>query len=597
MNRSPLEIKKTSYDSFFESFQRLLISQDQAKEKSTNDEDITDEEQDVFSQIPGFKWCPNLACKSGQIHEDGEASPLMTCVSCGQKSCIIHDQKIESGYPCDKCFSNSTKSMEENQMPNQITMFPIKIPHFNVMPMASSSFQERLSGSSSKRISYLYEDDETSENDEEDDYHFRKLFGNSELLLLMCPNVNCHTEQFYDPSIDLESPFLTCEKCGQISCILHNQIIESSLPCLGCDKDLVERLREEEESQYESTSDDDSKIPKSNKGKGQEIPIEIQFQQSNEPIVKVQPIKANPVVKPANYESIVLSKLHECIICTDEFPTNQFLPVTIECTHEDNVCRECVRTHIQHELSDKGNFRIVCPGENCKIIMQDFDVRRFVDSGTLDRFHQLSVNSVLSQMEDFRWCKNPNCKAGQIHFEGDDAPIMVCKACGQKSCAQHDLPISQNLGCTECKKIREAYLAEQEANELANQRFLQREEAEEKERQATEAREREAARQEILRHEKEEAEAQERARQERERAEEERRGEQASNELIQLNTKTCPKCKSKIEKDGGCEHMTCRAPGCGYEFCWQCLADYNTIRRLGNDQHTVDCKFHSNNLN
>ncbi|CAG8585103.1 7092_t:CDS:1, partial [Scutellospora calospora] len=32
--------------------------------------------------------------------------------------------------------------------------------------------------------------------------------------------------------------------------------------------------------------------------------------------------------------------------------------------------------------------------------------------------------------------------------------------------------------------------------------------------------------------------------------------------------KQCPKCASRIEKNGGCDHMTCRRPGCGHQFCW-----------------------------
>ena len=37
------------------------------------------------------------------------------------------------------------------------------------------------------------------------------------------------------------------------------------------------------------------------------------------------------------------------------------------------------------------------------------------------------------------------------------------------------------------------------------------------------------------------------------------------------NTKACPKCFTAIEKNGGCNHMTCKKADCKYEFCWVCL--------------------------
>lgn len=47
---------------------------------------------------------------------------------------------------------------------------------------------------------------------------------------------------------------------------------------------------------------------------------------------------------------------------------------------------------------------------------------------------------------------------------------------------------------------------------------------------------------------------------------------------ITANTKQCPKCKKFIEKNQGCDHMTCRttAGGCGHEFCWICFADWKS---------------------
>ena len=35
---------------------------------------------------------------------------------------------------------------------------------------------------------------------------------------------------------------------------------------------------------------------------------------------------------------------------------------------------------------------------------------------------------------------------------------------------------------------------------------------------------------------------------------------------------------------------------CDYEYCWLCLADYGPIREEGNEHHTPDCKYHSENL-
>ncbi|KAG0208073.1 hypothetical protein BGX28_000893 [Mortierella sp. GBA30] len=41
---------------------------------------------------------------------------------------------------------------------------------------------------------------------------------------------------------------------------------------------------------------------------------------------------------------------------------------------------------------------------------------------------------------------------------------------------------------------------------------------------------------------------------------------------ISTHTKECGKCQSTIEKNGGCNHMTCRK--CRHEFCWVCMGPW-----------------------
>jgi ariadne-1 len=49
---------------------------------------------------------------------------------------------------------------------------------------------------------------------------------------------------------------------------------------------------------------------------------------------------------------------------------------------------------------------------------------------------------------------------------------------------------------------------------------------------------------------------------------------------IFVNTKPCPGCNAPMEKNGGCNHMTCSQ--CSFEFCWLCLSSLD--RHLGAHQ-------------
>lgn len=50
------------------------------------------------------------------------------------------------------------------------------------------------------------------------------------------------------------------------------------------------------------------------------------------------------------------------------------------------------------------------------------------------------------------------------------------------------------------------------------------------------------------------------------------RNESETANWILANTKKCPKCSVRIEKNQGCNHMACRH--CKFDFCWVCLGSW-----------------------
>lgn len=55
-----------------------------------------------------------------------------------------------------------------------------------------------------------------------------------------------------------------------------------------------------------------------------------------------------------------------------------------------------------------------------------------------------------------------------------------------------------------------------------------------------------------------------------------------SAKWLQENAKQCPNCKINIEKNGGCNHMSCRS--CRHEFCWLCKRNWREHTYAGCNQ-------------
>ncbi|EMC91691.1 hypothetical protein BAUCODRAFT_79681, partial [Baudoinia panamericana UAMH 10762] len=137
------------------------------------------------------------------------------------------------------------------------------------------------------------------------------------------------------------------------------------------------------------------------------------------------------------------------------------------------------------------------------------------------------VRAMLTSNPDFVWCQSGNCTHGQLHT-GDD--IFRCGSCGYKHCMLCDVVWHAGETCGD----HHAKIVHQKQHR--------------------------------------------------------QRAEISSESWIKTYAKQCPWCRRKIQKDGGCDHMTCRV--CRHQFCWVCLASYNNVLRLGNQKHKKSCIYY-----
>ena len=219
-----------------------------------------------------------------------------------------------------------------------------------------------------------------------------------------------------------------------------------------------------------------------------------------------------------------------CSICYNEKQWYSFEMVIIfSCKHEIRcVCDECLLQHVRIAIQQTFRDDILCPEENCGLRFDYQSVGNILsltnDKQLLDRYDRYVLHRKLEQMDEFIWCSNPSCGAGQLNEGGRLNPIVICYRCHQKTCFIHRVSWHEGMTC-------------EEYDEQADPVY------------------------------------------------------ELSRQWIVTHTKKCPKCPWQIEKNYGCDHMTCFK--CGHEFCWSCLADFQPIRNEGNHRHRDTCKHYA----
>lgn len=292
---------------------------------------------------------------------------------------------------------------------------------------------------------------------------------------------------------------------------------------------------------------EDSGIPISRDVSTVEIPLQAMLLQSLRFPLQWLSHKDRKQADDCSDEQPAVEPTQTCMICSEDFVYGQFALPTSSCLHDPEYCRQCLERSITAELDTKGWCNLRCPDTDCQEEMEDGDVLRHAPGQAYERYSRLAALAVLSEMDDFHRCLAPGCESGQIHETGEDGPIFTCYVCGFKACTTHQVAWHEGETCKEYEYRTDGSL--KRAEEVATEQTKQR------------------------------------------------------------TTKTCPKCASPIEKNDGCDHMTCelikhpqtsladswttgRRKGCGHEFCWLCLASYDAIRKGGNAKHERSCNYY-----
>ncbi|KAF2705413.1 hypothetical protein K504DRAFT_440606 [Pleomassaria siparia CBS 279.74] len=222
-----------------------------------------------------------------------------------------------------------------------------------------------------------------------------------------------------------------------------------------------------------------------------------------------------------------------CSSCTEDFPVWDFQAL-FRCTHEPQTCDDCYQIWITTKITQGAWARITCPESGCDVILEHADVKRLGTSQDFEEYDTLITKQFLHGVENFQYCQGPDCNSGHIQNNEAHGNIFQCRECKYRMCMAHETPIPFHEGETCEEYSTRATVEHHAADEAASLQFLS----------------------------------------------------------DMKDCKKCPglECGINIQKDGGCDHMTCNK--CEHEFCWLCLAPYRGslgIYTVGNHMHDPKC--------
>eukprot|EP01103_Thecamoeba_quadrilineata_P007897 TRINITY_DN1771_c0_g1_i1.p1 TRINITY_DN1771_c0_g1~~TRINITY_DN1771_c0_g1_i1.p1 ORF type:complete len:679 (+),score=104.89 TRINITY_DN1771_c0_g1_i1:37-2037(+) len=201
---------------------------------------------------------------------------------------------------------------------------------------------------------------------------------------------------------------------------------------------------------------------------------------------------------------------------------------------EHRFCSECLTSYLSYEVKEKKQF-ITCPGytknkTKCNMVVDELTVLRLLgDREGEKRFIESLRNAFVENNPSIKWCPAPECPNAILLTEiSTERNESVECLCGHTFCFRCSLESHQPCSCLMFEKWKK--IASGQDDRL-------------------------------------------------------------NDAFITSVSRPCPSCKVPIEKNHGCNHMTCTK--CQYHFCWQCMGKFGTGSKGGSDGYKIhECNGH-----
>ncbi|KAJ7354505.1 hypothetical protein DFH08DRAFT_855062 [Mycena albidolilacea] len=246
-----------------------------------------------------------------------------------------------------------------------------------------------------------------------------------------------------------------------------------------------------------------------------------------------EPEPQRPSRRPARRPRSPPRTTFVCSICFDDGP--ELTPLALDCDHA--ACTGCWSAYLTSKIRDEAEHACRCMAEGCALVAPDAFVRAQVDEETYTRFEELLVRHFVSCAPHLKFCPYPSCtntvscpSAASKSSLTTVVPTVSCGARGigppSGSMTQSQELVKQVTG-KEHKFCFGCIIDSDHRPVVCGVALLWLKKC---------------------------------------------RDDSETANWIKSNTKECPKCMSTIEKNGGCNHMTCKK--CKHEFCWVCMGPW-----------------------